>query len=556
MPKGTGYKLITAHWLLLLALILGAAACGEEPQNTPQTAEPPLLSRARAQLAELHGLDQRCLVLWRLAKQTETFFPKLSTDFFQKLLKSAQQAGGLKFQQTADRLRQKAKEAPAPKNHQLLALARRLERAAHTSWRFRLVAKGAAILQPGLAQQALELALLQARHNPDLAARDWELASLIVTMVRRDQAASLALVNKIGQPRVRSWVNRLLARELQNPAFLLQARKDAAQIKDPAVRAMVLSQIGGRLWRLKAQGGDHVFGEALKAAKLVKPSERARMVRGESAARFLAPTSPLMLSRVWELSPGKGARFKALHQAARSLLATEPSRGRQVWQAALTEASGLELNSERATALALLVRDMAALDPDEAVRALKAAPQGGGAALFRQEAEAALALAEAGRDIEMAVVKATRISDPVLSFITLARLALVQKRRDQAAGREVYAKMLDMANRLGYDLFPPEILARAAHMVRPGAARRLARRFKDKYLQARYLFNLAKIFTKNKNIVEGRKSLQISLTTLKSPDRKLILDKLRLLGDMGLGWVKNDVEQAREIFKLAAALAR
>jgi hypothetical protein len=75
-------------------------------------------------------------------------------------------------------------------------------------------------------------------------------------------------------------------------------------------------------------------------------------------------------------------------------------------------------------------------------------------------------------------------------------------------------------------------------------------------LRAEYLFNLAKIFTKNKTAVAGRKSLQISLTTVKSTDTKLILDKVRLLSDMGRGWVKTDADMARQIFELAAALAQ
>ena len=539
--------------VLLLGLGLAALSCDEPAPLVRHEIEPPQLQQAREELDSLIRQERRCVALWLLGSKSESMFPKLSTGYFKQALEAAERAADRRYLRAADSLRKATGAMQARFRSQAERLASRLEKGAREAWRHRLVADGAGTIWPELAQRAMDLALQRIRGNPDQKRRDWDLAALIITMARRNRERALKFVHELKDPLARSWVRRKLGLQLLDAALLRAARKDAEKIAEPAIQALVLSQVAGGLWQLRAAGGDEVFGQALQKAHKIKDPQRARMVLGECAARFLAPTSPLMLSRVWDLTPGKGARFKALHQAAQSLLAMDPDRGRQVWEAALTEAAELELDGERDQALALLVRDLAALDPQEAERAYISFP--GKEGLMSQEAQAYLALAGAGRNLARALYDAGRLQDYSLRFTTLARLAQVQYLRDRAQGRQVYTRLLSQVEELGFDLIPPEILATTAVVVLGEDSMGLSGRIPGNLGRGVYLFNLAKIFTKKERVVAGRKSLQISLTAIKSADTKLILDKVRLLSNMGRGWINNDRDQARAIFEQAAVLA-
>jgi hypothetical protein len=132
------------------------------------------------------------------------------------------------------------------------------------------------------------------------------------------------------------------------------------------------------------------------------------------------------------------------------------------------EAGNLELDSERAKALSLLVRDMAALDPAEAERALRtAAPSRRALAQTGSQGGA-----DPGRGGPGSGTGAYMKPDPLqrpqppdsAPWPVWPWCNTVSDPRLGAPG--LRPRCLSLAAELGYDLAPPEILARAAHAVR------------------------------------------------------------------------------------------
>ena len=545
--------------LLLLAVcfaLLAASGC-EKSAKSRQTSlmEPAAMEQARAHLAKLGELEQRALALCTLGRQSESLFPDLATQFYKDALKAVEAVGDPATSDLATELRTAVrKPILAQYKDSALALAQKLEKKARSAWLARLVAQGSAGLDPQLAQDAMQLGLYRAGSNPDEASRDWDLAGLVLEMSRWAPKSAMAAAQRVKSPWVRTWIWRSLAGQFKQPDLLELAARESTGIIKPARRAMVLALLAGESIGIGADGGEGLFQEALKQAAALPDTARIHFVQGECVAQLVGQTSAAQLKQVWKLDPGAGARFKALNLATKELLILQPARGKQLWQAALREALDLSLADERARAISSLVASMAALDPAEAARAWRAGPKGD--LVLDSEAASALILVAAGRDLEEALAKAETIQDLSLRIGAMARMADILRRKKPKLARGVYVKILELASELGLDLVPPQILARAVVETDPQQAKRLSDQMTLPLRAAEYLYNLAKIFTKKNRPSEARKYLQICLTTVNSAVTKQILDKVRLLGDMGRGWVEIDEAQARRIFEQAAEITR
>ena len=541
----------------ILAMLLGVfLLMGCERSRDPQPhsmPEPPPLQQGREYLDRLRGLEHRALGLCILGRQSEALFPDLAAKFYKDALTAVEKTGNPDaFDKAAD-LRAICRDPSFSRyKYEAADLAANLEDKAHSAWLARMVAQGAAGLDQGLAQQAMQLGLQRAGGNPDIKAREWDTAGLVMVMSRWAPKRAMLVAQGIQDAWVRTWVWRRLAGQFRQPDLLETASRESADIKDRAVRAMVLARIAGQSIRMGAPNGQAIFGEALKQAAGLDDPRRTHMLQGECAAQIIGKAHSGLVDWIWQVPSGGGARFKALNLAIPGLLVRHPERGKQLWQAGLREAMDIELDAERARAVSSLVYSMAALSPAEARRALQSGPEGD--MVLRSEAAGFLILAEAGRDMAGALAQIEDIEDLSLRIGSMARLADILRRDEPKLARGVYARILELAKKLGLDLVPAPILARAAAETGPTGAIKLAGRIILPLHRADYLFNLAKILMKKNRHLEGRKYLEICLTTIKYAATKLILDKVRLLGDMGRGWVEIDEAQARLMFEQAADL--
>ena len=313
---------------------------------------------------------------------------------------------------------------------------------------------------------------------------------------------------------MRSWVWRRLAEQFKQTSLLEMAAADGLRIKDRPVRAMVLASLAGQGMRMGMPDGKGYYKEALKQAAALDDPVSIQMLQGECAARLLGSSSAALLDQAWQVEAGKGARFKALNLAAKEHLVRQPERGKQLWHAALREAMDLELADERARAVSSLAQSMAALDRAEAKRALDTGPRGD--ITLRSEAASALILTAAGRDLSGALTEAQGIEDLSLRIGAMARMADILRRDEPKQARMVYVRILELASELGADLVPAPILARAVLETGPNKADSLAIEMNDSLHQAEYFYNLAKILTKKNIPDDGRKYLQLCLTTINS----------------------------------------
>jgi hypothetical protein len=428
--------------------------------------------------------------------------------------------------------------------------ARALEGMARAAWPLRLVAQGALTLDREQAARALELGLERARANPSAEERSRDLAGLAVVLARLDLARARGIVGEVDDPLWRAWAWRELAMAGKSRKDLLRAAQAARQAQDRALGAVSLARAAALAWGWEPALGRRLFSQALDLAGAVADPQRRAWAKGRVAALVARAAPRAALDAAKKLVGGAG--FAAQRLAALELLGRDRVSGRRALLMAWRSAGWLSGGLEQARAMSLLARDAAHLAPDLSSRILRAIPREN--RLLRVEAEAAMVLGAAGRDLEGAVARAWRLSDRFLRLVVLARLAGILARRDAARGRALYRRVL-AAMGAGEEALPVMVLARAWRELEAEAAVRLASGLAPAARKVRALVRLARRLHVRGEGAAAEWCLQLAVNTIKRMGRQQILDKVGLLGDMGREWSAVDLDRARGFFRLGAELS-
>ena len=135
--------------------------------------------------ARLARLERRALGFCILGRQAEALFPDLAERFYKHALAAVEESGGTVFLDAAQELLGLGGKGTLTAHQDEAAdLARDLVRKSRSAWLARMVAHGAAGLNPGLARHAMQLGLKRAGSNPDQVERDWDMAGLVLVMSR------------------------------------------------------------------------------------------------------------------------------------------------------------------------------------------------------------------------------------------------------------------------------------------------------------------------------------------------------------------------------------
>lgn len=524
-------------WPLLLAILV--AGCGPEPERpapAPATRLPPAAARLLSGL-ELRQKKLRGFCL--LAGKAAPVFPELARRYAARGLALAVGLDPPGAAQTA---------ATLERDGHARASAR-LRELAGAGWPLRLVAEAALSVDAGTARRALDLGLerVAAGTDPEAAVRD--LPGLVAVLARLDPVRARRLAAKIASPLARSRCFLNLAR-LANSRDDLEAAQEAAErVADAGDRALALAACARLLHEFAPPAARALFERAWRAAGGLG-ARRAELVRGRLAADLAALDPAAGLELAGRLTGGL-ARFMALRRATVSLLATEPGAGRKLLVDCLRAAEDLGLDYQRHKAYALLAGDLAQLDPRRAGEILAAVPKA--EYLLRAEPRAAMVLAEAGRGLQRARRRARRITDPVVRLMVMIRLAAIKAKADPARGRQWYRQT---AREALADGVQPAIAALAEALAANQArvALDLAQALANPTDKVRVLFTIARTMDQKGRTAAAVWAMQLALETVNSINSQQILDKARLLGDMGRVWSVNDPDRASRFFKIGARL--
>jgi len=544
------YLLVMACWA---ALTLGCS----EPLAPPPAAGPeqaPAWGQALELAVKLEGRRERVLALCGLAAKAAAGAPDLARGLYEEAWEQARGLAEPKAAVLAQRLREEAGAAQGPRRKQELALAERLEDCSRRAWPLRVVAEGAQALSPLVAAQALKQGLALAKLNPDVAARDQDLGGLALVLARRDPQAGRALAGELGDPLWRSWSLRELAVLEGGPQPWAQAAQAAREIPHTVLRAQELARTALAGFESDPALGLAMFLEAFQnAANLPQPQARA-LLQGQVAALLVRVDAESGWRLVKRVEPLAGARFQACRLAGLALLGVEAMAGRRALHEAWEAVGTMPLEYERQRGISLLVQDLAG--PDPALARELIGVLGPGENLLRGEAEAAMVLAEASRDLEAALMRAERMADPLSRMLVLARLAPVQNA--QAPGprsQDIHARTLALALRLG-DQETLRMLAMQWAAFDPRKGVDIAAAIGENVDRVAALSSVARVLAQRGQPAACEWALFLAQQALDGLKSDQAIDKARLLGDMGQEWAAVNAELSRRFFKMGAEAAR
>ena len=529
--------------VVILGLIGGLWACAAPAGGLP----PAGAAQAQRLLQELAARQLRVVALCELAGKAVGALPGEARRLYALAWAAARALDD-------PRARELAREL-AGRGGAGRSWARSLEVRLRAAWPLRLVAQGVLGLDRELAVRALELGLARARANPSAEARGRDLAGLAVVWARLDLARARGVVEEVGEPLWRAWAWRKLARLSQSRRDLEQAVRAALGVRDKALGAVSLARAAALAWGWEPAWGRRLFSRAWELAGAVADRQRRVWTRGKVAALVARAAPRAALAAAEELAGGgaEGAGFAARRLAALELLGRSREAGRRALLAAWRSAGALAGGLARVRAMSLLARDAAQSAPELSVRILRAIPREN--RLLRTEAEAAMVLGAAGRDLEGAIARAWRLRDRFLRLVVLVRLAGILVRRDRLRGRALYRRVLAEMQGWGGVALPLAVLSRAWPRLEAEAAVRLASGLAPAGRKVRALVGLARRLHRRGEVAAAEWCLQLAVNTIKRMGRQQILDKVGLLGDMGREWSAIDLDRARGFFRLGAELS-
>lgn len=555
MRRGALTLMTWTPWLAALLWAALALGCGPGAPEGAGGAGQDLaqdLAQAASLAPGLKARQARVAALCGLAAKAAATAPDLGMRFCAQAL---EQAAGLydpALRALAERLRAAADSAGDPGRRETLAAAAgEMEGYCLRVWPLRLVAEAALAVAPDIAAQALNQALMNLGLNKG-PGRDQDLAGLALVVARREPARARALAGQVADPGQRSRLWRELARGTNQPQDLEAAAAAARQIADPSAGARALAAAALDRWELDPEGGRALFAEARDLAGREPDPARQALALGEAAA-LLAQADPRQgLEEARALPALGGARFKALRRAALAYLGSDPERAKWALAEAARQVDLLPSPAERWQAWALLAKDAASSDPALARELIAQLPAG--ERLLRDEALSALVLAETGAGLDQALERVRRMDDPQAQVALLLRLAAIHGRQRPELGRALQEEALDLALARGGDQ-ARLALAPVWAGIEPSKGVDIALGIGENVARARALATVAKILAAQGRTAGARWSLDLALEALAGISPKQMLDKVRLLGDMGREWAPLEGRESRRLFELGADAA-
>jgi hypothetical protein len=538
--------------LICWAALVPGCSDGSPPVGSAIQEQPADWAEAQELAARLEGRRERALALCGLAVKAAPGAPDLARELLEE---AWEQARGLADAQAAVlgmRLRQDSGSSRPERRRQELALAGRLEELGRRAWPLRVVAEGAQALAPTVAAQAIKQGLALARQNPDEVSRDQDLGGFCLVLARRDPPAARALAADLGDPLWRAWTWRELAILEGGAKAWSQAAQAAREIPHTANRALELARTALAGFESDPALGIALFQEAFQTAGNLPQARQRALLQGQVAAFLVRVDAESGWRLAQRAEPLDGARFLACRRAGLTLLGLDPVAGRRALHEAWDAAQTMSLEYERQRAICLLVQDLAGPDPDLARELLAAL--GPGENLLRGEAEAAMVLAEAARDLDAALKLAPLVSDPLSRMQVLARLAAVCA-PEGPKSRELYTQALALAQSLGAAEAQKRLaLEWIAFDPRKGVD--IAAGIGENVARAEALSSVGRSLAQRGQPAASEWALYLAQQTLDALGSDQALDKARLLGDMGREWAAVNGELSRRFFKMGAEAAR
>lgn len=546
MPRPLPLKLSWLVCLLLAGLLLG---CGQEPAGKAPSGDLKLEQKA-AQLAERMARQRLSALSLAELSSRAGVFPELARSWFQESLSlldamERKPALSLAARLSLDKGLKKNRSARAKR------LAERLQRLAKEAWPYGLLAKETQALHPDISRRVLEKGLSLALKNRISGQRD--LAGLILVMARRERPRALALIAKIDDQAVKSMLYLGLARQEAYPGAYQMAAACAARISDPSAGALFMARAAKAAYYWDRPWSLRIFQRAYDLAAKPQAQAPPELIRAKIAARLAGLDPQAGFKMAQKLGAPAGVGFQAFARAAAGMGAGNQRLADLAWDKALEAAGNLPSSFERRRAWSVLAVQSAAAHPARAQALLARLPSG--SVLARGRAQAALALALAGRDRDRAWKIARKIDDHGIRLKVLARLTAASPHlpADEAAKR--FRLILKEAARKKIHL-DPLLMASAWRLLAPEEACGLAAALPGPLERARALFNLSGEMQKNGLNARSSWCLGRAVQAINSAGSKQILDKVRLLGDMGREWYVIEPEQARSFFERGAEAAR
>ncbi|MFZ5586981.1 MAG: hypothetical protein ACOZHQ_13755 [Thermodesulfobacteriota bacterium] len=534
---------------LLLALVLAAACSPQGP--SPAEAEPAQLRQAQARLDHILGLQRRVALLCDLAGRAAGGAPDLALECYRQAQAAAALAAGQSGQVQARELRAAAQDWPTARRERAQALAAGLDEAGDRVWPLALVAEGVLGVDPVLAAQVMQAGLDRLSLSPAGPGRDQDLARLALVAARWDQAQAGRLAEQVGDPLLRSFAWRQLARPGPRPQALAKAVLAARRAAAGPGQARALAHCG--LLQLEADPAQalDLFEEAFALAGRLEPGAR-EMAQGQVALLVAGRAPQVGLDLARRLPAASPERVAALRLAGLTLMGGDRLAGERTLAEAAQEAGELADLGERLRAASQLVQDLAGLDLEAARALLARLPRAAG--FWRGQAQAALVPALAARDWDAALELAQGIADPGWRAQALARLASIGLRREAGQGRALADQALAAAQAAGQ----PAALAGAAELWAAIDARKgvdIALSIGENVARVRALVAVARVLARTGRKAPAAWALHLAEDALSGLSGDQAIDKVRLLGDMGQEWSAVDEQEARRFFRLGAEIA-
>lgn len=492
----------------------------------------------------------RILALCDLAQKAAFVFPGLALELARQalLLECSQEKSAVAS--LARELRKLNPEGLSPQQDKLL---NGLESRTRAAWRFRLIGQTVQALQPEFSLTAYDFALRTCLANPDVRQRDAELVELAVLLARLDRWKAWVLIRLIKQKTAKVRAMRLVA-GLGNSWFEMGCALALARtISEPVENIKALNGIAKNAGMWDKDSRSAVCSEAFDLAKNIgDKNQRARLLgRVAAQAALIDPYKGLDLAMAMDSMDG--AAFEAFFQAAVGLEVLDPVQAGRAWLLAWDQVGHLGGETEKAMALSRIVRAVSGVDSDLAGEVLRSWPKG--EFLARAEAEAALALSMAGKNLAAAIDMAERIIDQVVRLRTLARLAGAPGYDLQRIGRESLPEkvLIESGN-----LKEPEtglLLIPAVAAISPARAVGLIQQINEPGNRAKGLIRLSRILWHQGRDREAVNAINMALWEINCIKSQQTLDNVRILGDMGRGWALIDPGEAKKVFLLGVQTA-
>jgi hypothetical protein len=539
----------------LLLVIHGVGGCGYSKRGVNSGAKSAGEQKALEVLDTWQKRQLQVVALCGLARKVEPYFPNRAKECYLKALALAKAGDSARASEVAAALRSQAASRPQGwDKKRLIALARSLESRAFAGWPLRLVAEGALSADPEISEPALKLALDRCRSNPNPEAGELESAAVILVWAKIRPLQAREKAQELKNLQTRARVYRELALLRRDRGDLDRALAAGHRISDAALRLQSLARTAAVMHAMDPDSSLKLLkriwaeaGQVQTAAPGLQDKVAAILVRVDVEAGLQAA------SRI----PLKdGAGFWALYRAGLGLLGRDSDRARRALVDALGRAEDFSLLSQRLGARCLVIQALASLDPVESRRLLaEISPKVQHPA--QAPARAALALALAPRDFAGALKEAKKIPDPRLRLDTLARLAVLGTKAGLKGADDLVNRVWDLARqqvKQGEDM-PFALWGLALLSLDSSQVMGLARAQNRPSERAETLLFLARRLLARQKSGQARQALNLALETINSIKSKQILDKVRLLGDMGRGWFSIDAQQSGRIFDLGMETA-